>query len=484
MFLQCLYHDRQKQRRRTQVATLRAAVTLMEVIFAIGIIMTGLLGLAALIPIAANNAQSAMELDRSISESTSAAAAGLARQFNDLDSLVMIDREAAGSPSILIQGAKTDYAYEPTGSLQSVAFKLDSQTTMRNPGPTTFTIGKLDSPGYGHSSFGDGLQSGLCIDPLGMPDLNLLTSPFVVNTGDNAYEYSRFPYYSERYRVLSEPNAAVNPGVAAPAWPMSPRMYRVTLKSPRLGQVTTFQNHHLISASTARHIFGGFGSISPVDGPDQDATPGMLLSRTSIGGATIDSRTNLASEYSWLATLAVSPLGGDTYRQSIVVIRQRLAPVPLRSNDPLALEQVSYTVADPDENPPAERITWVANSIGFSGGVGGDVQLVGTSAISDEIEVGQWVMLSRQPHTLTPTTPSGPAVHRWYRVVRAEETVAEDSASVGWTGPNSHTVWSRWVTLAGSDWTFQDGVGDPRDTTFCTIVTGAVSVIESEVSLQ
>ena len=95
-------------------------------------------------------------------------------------------------------------------------------------------------------------------------------------------------------------------------------------------------------------------------------------------------------------------------------------------------------------------------------------------------------MLSRQRHENSSGTylPTGAAIHRWFRVLRAEEaergTVDEDYV---WDS-GSTEVWRRWVTLAGSDWAFEDGAPDQRDDTFCTIVTGAVSVIESEVELQ
>ena len=57
-------------------------------------------------------------------------------------------------------------------------------------------------------------------------------------------------------------------------------------------------------------------------------------------------------------------------------------------------------------------------------------------------------------------------------------------ANYAWAG-GTHNVWRRWVTLAGPDWAFQDEPAGtnttPIDDTFCTIVSGAVSVVESEV---
>jgi hypothetical protein len=106
--------------------------------------------------------------------------------------------------------------------------------------------------------------------------------------------------------------------------------------------------------------------------------------------------------------------------------------------------------------------------------------------------VGEWVMLSRQPFdlTVTPHLPIGPAVHRWYRVLRVGEPtyglITTDLGEGNWpTAAGDPRVWQRTVTLAGPDWSF--GISSPnvelRDDTFCTIVTGAVSVSESEVTL-
>lgn len=467
-----------------------AGVTLMEVVFAIGVILTGLVGLAALIPLAANNARATLELDRSISESTSSAAKGLAQSFNDLESLIIFDKPTVGST-----GTVGAYGYVPSGRLRTIDWKLAGQQNVDppvgGPVPAFFYPGKLESPGYGHHALGSGLTSGICIDPLGMPDPNLYAPNRAPTTADSAFDHSRFPYYGERYTVLAPPNEAIgNPG-AAPNWPMSPRMWRSTIRSPLYdepavvaGAPTQFlRRPHIISAIAARQMFLGSGGISQMMSEDKSDPRAIQMSQALVGNAYVDTSRDVSTDYSWFVTLAPPFLGGDTFRQSVVVVRQRQAPVPLRANDPLALNSNAYTIEDADDNPVAERLTWVGNAIGFSTGSGGEVQLYGSQAVSDEIEVGQWVMLSRQPHTGAPLVPTGPAVHRWYRVLRVSES--EQVNGYAWPG-GTHNVWRRWVSLAGSDWVFQDETTNttPIDDTFCTIVTGAVSVLESEVVIQ
>ncbi len=466
-----------------------AGVTLMEVIFAIGVILTGLVGIAALIPLAAENAQATMELDRSVSESTSSAATGLARAFNDTDSLVIFDKPAAGS-NVFVVG---NYGFVPSSSMRTVHWKTDVQSTVDPPinGPLPgIRIGKLETPGYGHMPLDSGLSAGICIDPFGMPDPNLSSPAVTVANTDSAFDYSRFPYYGERYAVLSQPNdpigAAATPSGITPQWPMSPRMWRATLKSPMFASVNPVLRQHLISAAAVENIFRGSGGLSELSDVDRDQPQSLLMSQSTIGGYRVDSARDSSSDYTWFVTIAPPFLGGNTFRQSVVVVRKRQSPVPKYVGDPLALKQNSYAINDPKENPASERVAWVGDYIGFVGGAGGQVQLYGSQAVSDEIEPGQWVMLSRQPHVLAPVfEPTGPAVHRWYRVLRVEQS--EQVSAYPWPG-GAQNVWRRWVSLAGPDWAFQDepsGVNTTHlDDTFCTIVTGAVSVIESDIVLE
>ncbi len=486
---------------------IRRGVTLMETIFAIGVILTGLVGLTALIPIAAGNAKATMELDRSVSESTSMAAGSISRKFNRLTSLVIYDKPTAMSPAI----ATNPYGYAPTNFPQSVAWKLDTQMlTIPGIPPTFVTVGKLESPGYGHHPLGSGLTSGICIDPLGMPDASVWrASPDVPGTlGDpvtgahpavpataNAYEYSRFPYYSERYSVLTEPNAAVAAGVA-PVWPMSPRMWRATFVSDlQDDDIAPVAPREQLPSYVARRLFQGFGGLSDLVGSENDDPRAVLLDRTNIGGAILDVGRNESSKYSWFATLTPPFLGGGPFRQSVVVVSQRVTHTPQRLGDPLALNQAAYAVTvdedgNPNEgdNPNAERLAWIGQAIGFNGGSGGEVLMYGSAAVSPAVNPGEWIMLSRQPFAAG--APTGPAVHRWFRVLIVDEPVYGAVTSVlgeaNWTGGADPYVWRRWVTLAGPDWSFGLGntvAADLGDDTFCTIVTGAISVFESEVNL-
>ncbi|EGF24597.1 hypothetical protein RBWH47_03645 [Rhodopirellula baltica WH47] len=503
--------------RNTLIRGLRGGVTLMETVFAMGVILTGLLGLAALIPIASDNAKSAMELDRSISESTAAAAIGAAQKFHDLDKLVIYYKPVSTSP-----GA-------PGETLTAQVLSIRDAMTVG--GFPSEEKEKLSSPGYGHPDSKAGIQAGICIDPLGMPDLrtllpgpstpangnyadNVSASPFAATANtDSAYDFSRFPYYNERYKILTPPNdpvrASNGPVASGPVppnrpqmpFPMSPRMWRATLRSEMFAETTPVYRHQIISRAYAEHVFRGSGGLSVVDGSKPSDPASVLLTKTVMtSGVTTDSGTTNSSEYTWFATLVPPFLGGNSYRQSIVVVRQRSLEVPQRLDDPLALQKRSYAADDSDDNPRGERIAWVGNWIGFVGGAGGEVELYGSASVDSEIRTGEWVMLSRQPHQVGggPLTlgmsAQGPAVHRWYRVLRVDEPqygfINGGGFGAGWNDSDSNTnpeVWRRTVTLDGPDWTFQDessGNVTHIDDTYCTIVSGAVSVVESEVVIE
>lgn len=458
---------------RTRSCFQSRGITLMEVIFAIGIILTGLVGLAALIPVAAENAKATLESDRSVNEATSAEALGRVQDLVSLDTMVIYDKPTAGS----LANPGVPFGYAPTGHAETLRWKLEVQGS-----------GKLESPGYTHHPFGSGLTSGICIDPLGLPYPGFLPArPWTPGTTDNAFEYSRFPYYGERYRVLEEPNVSVPTGGAG-AWPMSPRMWRATLTwDLQDNGASHVEPNELMPKLAVERTFRGFGGVSGLQGAEPGDPRSVLLSRTRIGGSVYDAARDESSNYSWFLTIAPPFLGGDTFLQSFVIVDKRVPPIPRVLGDPNALNQANHMVSEAKDNPSSERLAWVGEAVGFSDGTGGEVLLYGSDKVTDEIGVGEWVMLSRQPYDTVPN-PVGPAVHRWFQVLAVEDVeygrVLADFSSPYWSS-GDHRVWRRWVTLRGSDWSFGlSAPNDLRDDTFCTIVKGAISVVESSVVVK
>lgn len=501
-----MWNDNMQQQRLLR----RAGVTLMETIFAIGVILVGLLGLAALIPIAADNAKSTLQLDQSVSDATSVAAAGVARDLFSLDTLVIYDKRSP--PAFLPAFAYPPHGLAPSSQLQTLRWKLTEQSQhtrplLDNSSPEEF-YGKLESPGYRHHGQGSGLTSGICIDPYGLPAPSLIGGTIAGGLPDPnvgtpcAFDYSRFPYFTERYNPLFPPNEEITTSTVPPAWPMSPRMYRATLASTLQNDaITPVTERELVARATLERIFEGLAGLSQLKGQESDDPGAVLLSRTRVGTNFIDTGRSSSSEYKWFVTLAPPINGGNTFRQSIVVVRDRLPQIPRQAGDPNGLNTEAHTVGQAEDNPAEERLTWIGQSIGFTGGAGGEVLMYGTQGVINELKTNEWVMLSRQPSI--GTTPTGPAVHRWYRVLSVSDAEVGSIAppppatppagslvEPNWIDGTTPAVWRRWVTLAGPDWDF--GLSDNNSSdantqandTFCTIVDGAVSVLQSEVVLE
>lgn len=160
----------------------RKAVTLIEVIFSIGVVLIGLLGLLSLMPLAGKRSQEAISL---------AAASALGDSvMNDLLSRRLISN-----------GLLSD--------MDNTAVTYNTTTT-----PAQLQVGATP-------------VGGICIDPIYKGNQAPLTS--------NHYNDRFFPYFIERHDPL------LNPSVAANEWPaQQPRLTRVganhTLAAPSVGR--------------------------------------------------------------------------------------------------------------------------------------------------------------------------------------------------------------------------------------------------------
>jgi hypothetical protein len=197
--------------------------------------------------------------------------------------------------------------------------------------------------------------------------------------------------------------------------------------------------------------------------------------------------------YSWLATIVPnSPTlsNGSTvssnqqYTVSVVVYYKR--PVSLSAN-----------VAAPGESVPIypERVATVT-AFPSNGIDGGEVTLTvpslspppGPSYLN--IKVGQWIMLSGQMTTLQPGSPLYPAsagppeplnIYRWYRVVAADDVVDSSGHTVSSTSTGPYT---RNVTLTGPDWPVSAIQNSSNPVTYAFICDGVVAVFEKTMPLE
>lgn len=403
----------------------RNGITLIEVMFAMGVMLIGLLGIASVIPVAANYARQTLENDIGTVYASRGLSLIKSAEYVEPDKLVRINEEVdPPTASTFLTGA-----------------------TFSEPGG--FAIGN-NIPAF-------------CIDPW---FLSQATRPDVsagfrdVGGGVNAFHASVFPYYDTEYSPAVSPNGTTMPTGNASQFPRLWRVYPEIVKG-----------NAALSAKIAgamQHVFQSEDALS-MEFPEDATLYPQQNTYTSQVGATSNVAVRRLAEghYSWIATVTPSTTvrAAGAMKLSVVIIRDRVfVPHPSSTQSPL-----NYTVSGTNaaSNPTNERLALVNAAIGFVGGLGGSVVVEASIDMADDIKVGQWVMLSQR--RMIPL--SDPAVHVWYEVNNVSEVTPSTSFSGGW---------KRTVSLSGPDWPQADMTTLP---TFMTIVENAIAVKEIEISL-
>lgn len=407
--------------RRYARSNTRAGVTLVEVMFAMGTLLIGLLGIASIIPVAASFARHTMDLDRGGAITAQRVAELVAGESFKRDQLL--------------------FSQEVSGGL-TIGPVPDGQT-----GPGTLALASY------------------CFDPV---MLSLCEQEMQNGTPANGFAVSRFPYYRETYRATDAPNAGYT--AVAPC----ARMFRI---HPDYMNPTTAANQRAVQrmASAYKQFSVSsddlvFERIENTQDPDRSAIPRQIFFQ-GTGGQLFQRASE--GKYSWMATI-VPASGSSTalHNMTVVIIKNRaLIPHSMTAvRSPPNKSPVSYqTYTDVESNPTNERVVWCdpSNYIGFSGGFGGSVTVVGSQAISDEMKPGEWVMLSRR----VAATPEF-AVHQWYQIRSMTDTEFDTSG-----------LWRRTVSLSGPNWVFS-GTNSSADRTEMTIVDGAIATKQYPISMN
>ncbi|WP_153555171.1 type IV pilus modification PilV family protein [Roseimaritima sediminicola] len=472
----------------------RAAVTIIEVLFAIGVILIGLVGVVALIPIAGRDAGEALRLDAANRIASSAAAELSGRNLRSLDGLVFLDIDPMNddgmTPPTIIDSS-TDHAdakpqlmqaTPPANSRIRVVKDLLDRPRFLFPPPGN-PVGRecagLDAPGFALSfnpsaGFRETRMASFCIDPDFIAK-NATTAVLPMSGPRNAYQTARFPYYSEWYSALTPPSAAL-PGVGTR--PPLPRMYRVGV-----GSASSF-----VASMVADALTQADGSLMMHRPKDRTLPPSQVMNNMDAGSSVPGSRRS-AGRYTWLATVT-PPLDGSLhYNVTVVVIESREA---YANTYDFASAPASPSA---EENPASERVFWVTNPVQLGSTI--EVSMYGPETVDADVRPGEWVMLSRQVYETdgsgTPVRPHStqPAVHRWYRVQRI---LGKEEGPFNNQPPFTTLsgVWKRQVILEGPPWQFgfenNGNSATPEtllaDDTYATVVEGAVSIREFSIQLD
>ncbi len=370
----------------------RRAVTILEVLFSIMIVMVGLVGIAALLPVALRQAGDSFALSRSAVMSSSIAQQVIGSELkNPALHNWLIPDDVGGGVFRIFDG--TNLNGVPVSS-----------------SPLAATIGLNTG-------------SGFCIDPLywaAQPGASSGTVPNCAGA-EGGYRRARFPYFREDFSPLANPDANFG---ALPAPLTHPRMLRISLQPNGIGTIP-------LSTIAAQELCASGDDFVAALNADREAPFVRLYSQASGTSAKVMS----TNEFSWMVTLSPNEFGSPSYYTMGVVIFHR------RDRGFLAGKATTQGVAyDATMPPDAERI-FLATGVGMTprttGGSGFSVRLEANNAIDNKVKVGDWLMLSRY------LSVGGKPVFRWYRVSAVSPAAAASSST-----------WERTVYVTGSDWAF------------------------------
>ncbi len=453
----------------------RNGVTIIEVLFAIGVILIGLVGVVAIIPIAGRDAGEALRLDAANRMAESVLSELKARDLESMGGLIYNDIDPLSDDlnyqfthqRIGVSNGETPLRPGALG-LKLVAPFVDRPVLEdpSQPAGTTpaYYFKGLDSPSFAQRfvvsdpTYRTTRMASFCLDP----DFFMKnTSPNLTGTR-NGYQPARFPYYSEWYRPWDSPTAAVTVGGSRHP---HPRMYRVG--------VSNASGTGLAPALLADVLTHADSSLMMHRPKDRSLEPSQIVQNLDSSNQIAGSRS-AAGRYSWIATITPPIAGSTAYTVTVVIIQAREAFAGI---DP------AVSVSDAKTNPQSERLFWVANPISLGSTV--QVTVIGPETVDHTIRPGEWVMLSRQGYQVVSgnyvPAANGPGVHRWFRVQRV--TAPE-------TGPLAGT-WQKTVVLEGPNWGFGDidivgGLNAEQqaaDDTYMTVIDGAISIKESTIEI-
>lgn len=357
-------HLRGVQRPPTRVAGSRRArqgVTLLEVLFSIGIVAVGLLGVLIIVPLAGSRSAQGMIAD------------GADRMGRN--AIRLFDIHHMRHPNMwtrLNRISATTHQYQPYGAQWTGATRR------------TYLWQQTSSLPLQARAF--------CIDPLFIANERALA---VTNSTAVPAGTMYFPYYEPGHFGSLAAN-------------LDPRLDRISLY-PRFSSAGMTDGTAGMTVEQAVSVFMG----------EDDLLFKLQEDRTLLPEQVFDSalaKRQFEGKFSWLAT--VVPVYAS-FRDEVNLLPDRyvLSIVVFHRRD-LSLTDQGGALSEPDN----ERLVLVSqfHSEGYGGG---DVQLQThpNRPVSDlEVKDGQWAMLSAMVNISASATPIVVPVFRWYRVMATD----------------------------------------------------------------
>jgi Tfp pilus assembly protein PilV len=395
---------------------IRSGLSILEVLFAIGIVLVGLVGIASIIPLAA--------------------------------------RQATDSYLITNAGLLAENGYRQLLARRAYQPRPDQPWLVNSGADPRGVAGWLASPnvatleGQAQASSPGSIGFGFCLDPLYVA----ANRDRVSEMPSGAYAPIRFPAYGDNYNPLSPPSSPSND------WLPQPRMLRTSYPNPNAALLPmTYQQAQL-----------GFGFADDFSNPtdSNDSTLNRIRGFfANTQAVPIPTKAAARQELSWFATISPyesnSPQMSSYHTLSIVVVNRRSMTPDFRN------ERICWAV-------PAEPIG--AGELPYTGGAGFSIDLWASAETESSMKVGSWIMLSRWVKYDQVPTPK--PVFKWFQLVGIDAEAELFPAGVV-DNPNPPPgslpgpTWRRRVRLMGPDWLFSNSAP-----TTATLLSDAVTVHE------
>jgi Tfp pilus assembly protein PilV len=418
----------------------RHGLTLAECLFAMAIMLVGLVGIAAMVPFAGRQAA---------------------------DSYSIVQTLAAGQNTIAV--AKSSQVFRPSTTSpwqfidDNAATAVDSRDTYFVSAERLYQQLYVSSLPAGHNqnqryvAANTALGTSFCMDPnfwghqarynqwLGASHRKVLSNDW------GYYRRTRFPFYNETYPVNYYPFST---GATA----TTPRLARVSLRDP-MGSDVNGNNGWLREAASKIVSSSGGGDVTKeVAQVDKSFGPlrGFASSSNSALVSSIQAGSG-ASNASWLATIVPTdetpfaepatadlPFYPESFDLSVVVFSKRDVRELVFEN------ATEYDAFDTDGIPAtSERIADVGflNPLEASSSSTFSITLRTDERVGLRCKVGDWIMLSR--YRRFQNTARGIEFsrqqHEWYRLI---SVTAEETS----TGPFGNTIVACEVRVSGKPW--------------------------------
>ena len=412
----------------------RRGISIMEVLFAVGVLTIGLLGVATILPVATNNASSSMRDDRSAEEVSNRIASDIAKLSRSIDQLVI-----------------------PYSS-NAVAVANGNRR-------------------YGNLDFSQ-LPDAFCIDPWFVSATNNLR--LVGNA--NGYDRTLFPCYDRNHIPMVDPALPITvshgvtwqfPDTNGPnlVW-NTPRMPRVALPASVQNLVPGLAMSRL-SASTTDDM-----SVSVAE--DSTFGAGLFVVRSDNAMRSL-SRSNTVGRFSSMVMMSRIAPGSNQFNAAVVTMQDRETVIvpggeTLGNGDSLKHQLQPYASFYGDVRQPRdEEATFAGEVVGFVtaapkpliGGGGGEFVFRTSAATPPNLKEGGWVCLMRQDYPQNPPAafaasplasitggtvpvynpnPAGQLKFGWFQIT----DVPEDPLLV----PDAVPYYQTRIAVRGPDWVF------------------------------